>query len=96
MIAVDSSVVVAAFGPWHESYEAATKALSPAVRLPAHAALESYSVLTRLPPPHRAALPLVTEYLLGHFRERPLVLSPAGYRRLLDDAAGLRIGGGAI
>jgi hypothetical protein len=54
MRAVDSSVVIAAFATWHEHHAIARKAMAGRPRLVAHAAVESYSVLTRLPPPHRA------------------------------------------
>lgn len=59
MIAVDTSIVVAAFASWHEAHEAARGALSEEPRLPAQVAVESYSVLTRLPPPHRAESSIV-------------------------------------
>ena len=55
MKAVDSSVVIAAaFATWHEHHALARKATADKPRLVAHAAVESYSVLTRLPQPHRA------------------------------------------
>lgn len=50
MKAVDSSVVIAAFASWHESHESARRALAARPRAIAHAAVETYSVLTRLPP----------------------------------------------
>lgn len=56
MIAPDTSVLVAGFATWHEGHEAAVRALNRGVHLIAHAAVETYSVLTRLPPPHRIAL----------------------------------------
>jgi predicted nucleic acid-binding protein len=50
--AVDSSVVVAALAQWHEAHELARhEAYGQSV--PAHAFLESYAVLTRLPVPRR-------------------------------------------
>ena len=49
MIAADTSVVVAAFASWHESHGVAARALRPGIRLIAQCAVESYSVLTRLP-----------------------------------------------
>jgi hypothetical protein len=54
LIAADTSLVVALFASWHEAHDAAREALPGEVRLPAHVLIESYSVLTRLPPPHRA------------------------------------------
>ena len=54
MIALDTSVAVATFGAWHELHEVARAALTTDSRLTAHTALETYSVLTRLPEPFRA------------------------------------------
>ena len=58
MIAVDSSVVIAALLSWHEFHERAAKAMEKALAgrrllIPFPTLLESYSVLTRLPSPHR-------------------------------------------
>jgi hypothetical protein len=48
----------------------------------AHAAVESYSVLTRLPPPHRAHPSIVHVFITGRFPEPFLTLSEAGYLNL--------------
>lgn len=73
MIAADTSVVVAAFASWHEGHEAALRALRRGVRLPAQVLVESYSVLTRLPPPHRAAAAVVESFLAERFPAAPLL-----------------------
>ena len=52
MRAVDSSVVVAALASWHEAHERARHD-AHGLSVAAHAYLESYAVLTRLPPPRR-------------------------------------------
>lgn len=97
MIVADSSVAVAAALPWHESHEAALAALPQRpTRLIAHVGLEAYSVLTRLPPPHRVAALDAHEYLVATFERPALTLSPEGYGHLLDVAAHARIGGGAV
>lgn len=67
MIAVDSSVAVAAFGEWHELNEQARSLLDDGAAIPAHAMLETYSVLTGFPPPHRAAPSLVDSWLADRF-----------------------------
>jgi hypothetical protein len=64
MKAVDTSVVVAAFASWHEHHVLARKAMASRPRLVAQAAVESYSVLTRLPPPHRAQSSIVWTVVL--------------------------------
>lgn len=96
MHAVDSSVVIAAFATWHEHHEAARKALAARPRLIAHAAVETYSVLTRLPPPHRAQPSLVHAFITQRFTEPFLTLSETGYQELLATvAAGQVLGGPA-
>lgn len=50
MIALDSSVAVPAVLPWHDAHDAVRGVLWDAV-IPAHAAVETYAVLTRLPAP---------------------------------------------
>jgi len=43
--------VVAGFASWHEGHRSAAAALARKPRVPAHVLVETYSVLTRLPPP---------------------------------------------
>ena len=92
MIAVDSSVVVAGFASWHELHEAARVILDGHPLAIGHAIVESYLVLTRLPPPHRAAPALVREFLSERFPDPYLVLSGQRLHDLLPDLidAGVR------
>jgi predicted nucleic acid-binding protein len=92
--AVDSSVVIAAFASWHEHHAIARKAMAGKPRLIAHAAVESYSVLTRLPPPHRAHPSIVHAFLTERFSEPFLTLSETGYQELLATVAVGQILGG--
>jgi predicted nucleic acid-binding protein len=94
MRAVDSSVVIAAFATWHEHHALARKAMSSRPRLVAHAAVESYSVLTRLPPPHRAHPSIVHAFITERFTDPFLTLSEAGYQELLATVAVRQILGG--
>lgn len=80
MKAADTSVVIAAFASWHESHEAARRALDGGLRLIEHCALETYSVLTRLPPPHRTSGAVVREFLLTRFPQPFLRLSARAYK----------------
>ena len=96
MIAVDTSVVVAAFATWHERHEIAAQALARRPYAPAHVLVESYSVLTRLPAPHRAPAALVKEFLSKRFLEPPLLLPADAYLELIRRAASTSIRGGAI
>lgn len=96
MIAVDTSVVVAAFASWHQGHRAAVQALARGPRVPAHVLLETYSVLTRLPPPHRSPASVVAAYLMEQFAEPPLTLAPRAYGRLIARAAEAEITGGSL
>ncbi|HLI39011.1 MAG TPA: type II toxin-antitoxin system VapC family toxin [Streptosporangiaceae bacterium] len=92
--AVDSSVVTAAFASWHEHHVIARKALATRPRLIAHAAIESCSVLTRLPPPHRAQPPIVHAFISERFAEPFLIPPEIGYQELLATLATGHIPGG--
>jgi predicted nucleic acid-binding protein len=96
VIAVDASVVVAAFATWHELHEPARSVLDRGARLPAHAALESYSVLTRLPHPHRAPPQIVADFLDLRFPDPYLILTPTELRALLTELGESGIAGGAV
>lgn len=89
------SVVVAGFASWHELHDLARAVLDEQPRLPAHCAFEAYSVLTRLPPPHRAAPDVVRDFLAARFRDSLLSLSAAAQRDLVVSLAALGISGGA-
>jgi predicted nucleic acid-binding protein len=87
---------VAAFASWHEGHEAAQAVLVGAVRLPAHVALEVLSVLTRLPPPHRANSAIVVDFIEARFRE-PLLTPPGSVqRKLMREASEHGITGGSL
>ena len=80
MKAADTSLVIAAFASWHDSHETARRALDGGLRLIEHCALETYSVLTRLPPPHRASGAVVREFLETRFPQPFLRLSAQAYK----------------
>jgi len=96
VIVVDTSVAVAAFASWHERHEAALEAMAPEARLVGQVALETYAVLTRLPPPHRSAARLVVEFLMGSFNHPMLVLPARQQARLLATCSQAGIAGGAV
>lgn len=97
MIAFDTSLTVAAALPWHE-FHAAARAVLPRTkpRLIAQVAVETYSVLTRLPPPQRVPALGARAFLKETFALPFIVLSPGGYDELLDLAAERDISGGAV
>jgi predicted nucleic acid-binding protein len=95
--APDTSVAVAAALPWHESHAAASAELGGGeAALLAHVAVETYSVLTRLPPPQRVPPPVALAYLRETFDLPPVPLSADGYARLVEQAAEESITGGAV
>lgn len=96
MIAVDTSVAVAAFASWHERHEEARHALPDDARLVAHCAVETYSVLTRLPVPHRAPGALVQQFLDMQFPDTHLTLPAREQRGLPRRFVELGLGGGAV
>ena len=95
MRAVDTSVVVAAFASWHEHHDAARRVLDAGVRLIDHCALEAYSLLTRLPAPHRSPPLVVRDFLRARFPSPLLRLSAAGYRKFLLSLADRGVAGGS-
>ncbi|MEX1007853.1 MAG: PIN domain-containing protein [Acidimicrobiia bacterium] len=95
MTAVDTSVVVPALATWHEAHEPSRHAASGA-SIPAHALLESYAVLTRLPAPHRLDSSTASE-LLGRWfpPSRILELDRAQTGSLLARLAAAGVDGGS-
>lgn len=96
MNAVDTSVVIAGVSSWHEGHQVARAVLDDDPHLPAHCAVEAFSVLTRLPPPYRLAAAQAWELLADRFRSPYLTLPGADYRRLLASMPNRAIRGGAV
>lgn len=95
MKAADTSLVVAAFASWHEHHESARRLLDGGLRLVEHCALETYSVLTRLPPPHRSPGTVVADFIRARFPDPFLRLNPAAYRSFVLGLAANEVTGGA-
>ncbi len=99
--ALDTSVLVAALLAWHESHrparESLVEALDGVLVLPAPALAEAYSVMTRLPAPHRIAPADACELLSGSFEQRAKVVSLTEKEtwRFLHETANRGIAGGA-
>ncbi len=91
----DSSVIIAALSGWHADHEAADEATATVTELVAHAELEAYSVMTRLPAPSDLPGELVAQALRARFPGRRLVLGAAGRRDLVERLAGRGVSGGA-
>lgn len=95
MRTADTSVVVAAFASWHETHDAARRALDAGLRLIEHCALETYSVLTRLPPPHRTSTDVVRDFLAARFPDPFLRLSGPAYKAFILGLPEQAVAGGA-
>lgn len=93
---IDTSVAVALVTAGHEHHQATRKAVgSRSCGLCGHAAFETFSVLTRLPPPNRRT-PAAVGRLLAHNFPGSRFLSAQGARRLHSRLASLGIAGGAV
>ena len=97
MIAIDSSVAIRALVTRYDDHDLARQHVADGAALPAHAALETYSVLTRMPEPYRVDSASAAELIADGFKDRVLAAPsarslPAWLRRMA--AAG--ISGGAI
>jgi predicted nucleic acid-binding protein len=92
--AVDTSVVVAALAQWHEAHRSARRE-AHGRSVPAHAYLEAYAVLTRLPLPRRLDEDTAHRLLAAWFPAR--VLHPrAGFApRFAARMAAAGVSGGA-
>jgi predicted nucleic acid-binding protein len=95
LIAVDTSVVIAAFASWHESHPVAATLVADGPALPAPCALEAYAVLTRMPPPHRSGMAIVRDFLRQAFPAEHLVLSGEVSDRVVERLVDAGISGGA-
>ena len=95
MKAADTSLVVAAFASWHERHEAARRALDGGLRLIEHCAIETYSVLTRLPHPHRTSGEVVRDFLAARFPQPFLRLSAQAYQDFILGLPDHGVAGGA-
>jgi predicted nucleic acid-binding protein len=95
VITCDTSVLVAAFARWHDQHALAATALQRVDTLADHVAVETFSVLTRLPPPRRVPPRLVMSFLDAHFPSTPR-LRNAPSAEVLSTARRCGISGGAV
>jgi predicted nucleic acid-binding protein len=95
-ILVDTSVAVALVVADHEHHEAAFGALSGrALGLAGHAAFETFSVLTRLPPPARRSPATIARLLVATFPHSRYLGAPAA-AALLTELGASGVAGGAV
>ena len=96
--------MVAAVCGWHEHHVSAREEIERRLRrteamiVAAPALVEAYSVLTRLPPPHRLAPADAVAVLDASFMRaaRIVTLNGGAYRRLLREAPASGIAGGRV
>ena len=93
-VACDASVLIPALVAWHPDHAVAREAMARVTAVPAHALVEAFSVLTRLPAPHRLSAPDAGR-VLDHVRLDVDALPATQYRRLLRRLAERDIRGGA-
>lgn len=95
-VLVDTSVAVALAVADHAHHQSAVAALrGRQLGLAGHAAFETHSVLTRLPPPARRSPAVVARLLATNFPASRF-LSPAAAQALLERFAGGEVAGGAV
>ena len=87
--------MIAALSAWHRQHEPAAQALTHVTALPAHAVVEAYAVLTRLP--SGLAVPAVTAaaVLARRFAGPPLMLAARQRATLPERLADAGVLGGA-
>ncbi|MGZ8833735.1 MAG: PIN domain-containing protein [Thermoanaerobaculia bacterium] len=102
MIAVDSSVVIAGLLSWHEFHQRALHALEKAIvgrrlLIPLPVLVESYSVMTRLPSPHRLRPEIAHQLLHDSFGDARVVgLSHRKAWTFLGDCVAAGTSGGRV
>ena len=102
MTAVDSSVVIAGLLSWHEFHKRALPALEKAMAarrllIPFPALVESYSVMTRLPSPHRLRPEIAHQLLHDSFSGARIVgLSPRKAWTFLGNCVASATAGGRV
>lgn len=103
MIAVDSSLIVAALAKWHSEHLRAQRALERALDrkegavIPAHALFESFSVLTRMPAPYRVAAADALQSLRQTFEStRIAALNSRSVWPVLERVVRLGLSGGIV
>jgi predicted nucleic acid-binding protein len=95
-ILVDTSVAVALVVADHDHHQSTARAIGHrSVGLAGHSAFETFSVLTRMPPPYRRTPGAVSRLLTANF-PHSLFLSAQGTATLLGRLASLGIAGGAV
>jgi predicted nucleic acid-binding protein len=95
--ACDTSLLIPVLTGWHAAHEDAVRVMSAmdVKAVPAHVLLETYSVLTRMPAPHRFA-PADAESMLTRLTLEVIDLPANAHRGVVSACARRNIAGGAV
>lgn len=93
--AADTSLIIAALLADHPAHEAAADVLATCDTTIAHAAAETYSVLTRLPPPRRADAVTAATVLRERLPSTYATLDASSYATAPGRLAAAGVSGGA-
>jgi predicted nucleic acid-binding protein len=93
--AADSSIAIAALLDGHPAHDDAADALATCKTTIAHGAIETYSVLTRLPPPNQADATTTAELLAERLPSTFAALSSSEHSKAAKRLAGAGVRGGA-
>ena len=93
--APDSSITIAALVADHEAREIAEAALKRCTRTIAHVAIETYSVLTRLPPPQRLTSTDAAALIDARLPSTYAALAASDYAKAPKRLADAGVNGGA-
>jgi predicted nucleic acid-binding protein len=93
--AADSSVTIAALWGDHPAHKTAAGALATCETTIAHVAIETYSVLTRLPAPHRADAATAAAALAERMPKTYATLDARKHSKASARLAGAGVSGGA-
>lgn len=91
----DTSVLVPALAVWHPQHASARGSIGDVESVIAHVLVETFSVLTRLPAPHRIAPPDAAAAVAG-LPWTVRGLSAEEHVRLVGDTGRLALSGGAV
>lgn len=103
-IGLDSSYVIARVCDWHEQHDRTLRSYehwiqrSAQMIVPAHAILESYAVLTRIPAPHRLPPEIARQTLEENFGRTALItgVRSESIWKTIASLSRLGLGGGRI
>jgi predicted nucleic acid-binding protein len=103
-IALDSSFLIALVCDWHDHHPRTVRSYQhwldrdSQIVIPAHAILECYSVLTRIPAPYRLPADIARDVIEGNFAQRAAIvgIKAGAIWDLLNTVTRHGVGGGQV